>query len=171
VVPGASRQRRRETGPPTRRASPAGKGASGHLVPESGQSFIVMLLVILPVLLLVLGVTHDLGNAAAAVVIAQNAADLAAHEAAKLIDVAYFVEWEEVRLRPQAALVAQQVADDLTGGAFRVDAVFTHDTIVVVEGHVVVQTPFLRVFLGIPSIARAVQGVAEIAHGAEVAGE
>ncbi len=134
---------------------------------ERGQSFVVMLLIIMPLLLLVLGTAYDLGNAAAGVVIAQNAADLAAQEAGKLVDVDYFAGWEEVRLRPEALLVAQQVADDLTGGAFVVDAVYTRGRLAVVEGRVSVRTPFLRTFLGIRRITRPVQGVAEAAHGAE----
>lgn len=138
---------------------------------QAGQSFIVMLLLVLPLLLLVLGVAHDLGNLAAGVSVAQNAADLAAQEAAKLVDVGHFVGWEEVRLRPQAALVAQQVADGLTGGAFRVDAVYVAGTVVVVEGRVTVHTPFLDAFLGRGAVTRRVQGVAEAAHGAEGGGE
>jgi hypothetical protein len=138
---------------------------------ESGQSFVAMLLVLLPLLLVVLGAAHDLGNAAAGVAIAQNAADLAAHEAAKLVDVTHFVEWEEVRLRPQAHLVAQQVADGLTGGAFWVEGVYVRETVVVVEGRLRVATPFLRAFLGVGGITRPVQGVAETAYGAEAEGE
>jgi hypothetical protein len=138
---------------------------------ESGQSFITMLLVLLPLLLLILGVTHDLGNAAAGVTIAQNAADLAAHEAAKLVDVTYFTEWEEVRLRPQAHAVARQVASDLTGGAFWLDVVYVQERFVVVEGRVTVRTPCLDTFLGVPGITRPVQGVAETAHGTEAPGE
>jgi uncharacterized membrane protein len=138
---------------------------------ERGQSFVVMLLVVLPLLLLLLAVTHDLGNAAAGVTIAQNAADLAAQEAGKLVDVDHFTRWQELRLRPEAGLVAQQVADDLTGGAFRVDAVTVRGTFVTVEGRVRVRTPFLRVFLGVPAITRPVQATAEIAHGTERAGE
>lgn len=138
---------------------------------ELGQSFILMLLVILPLLLLVLGVAYDLGNVAAGVVIAQNAADLAAQEAGKLVDVDYFVRWQEVRLRPEAVLVAQQVVSDLTDGAFRVDAIYVEEGFILVEGQVSVQTPFLQAFLGIPRITRPVQGAAEIAHGAEAEGE
>ena len=138
---------------------------------ESGQSFITMLLVLLPLLLLILGVTHDLGNVAAGVTIAQNAADLGAHEAAKLVDVTYFTQWEEVRLRPQARAVAQQMADDLTGGAFWVDGVYVQGRFVVVEGRVTVRTPFLNIFLGVPGITRPVQAVAETAHGTEMLGE
>ena len=138
---------------------------------ESGQSILAMFLVALPVLLLVLAVTHDLGNAAAGSVIAQNAADVAAYEAGGMIDMPYFIQWQEVRLRPQAAMVAQQVADEMTGGAFRVDAVSVRGTFIVVEGRVSVRTPFLNAFLGVPQITRRVEGVAEAAHGIERGGE
>lgn len=138
---------------------------------ECGQSFIVMLLVILPLILLVLGVAHDLGNVAAGVTVAQNAADLAAQEAGKMVDVDYFAQHQQVRLRPEAALVAQQVANDLTGGAFSVDRIYLRGRVVVVEGQLSVRTPFLRVFLGIPLLTRPVQGVAEAAHGVQRVGE
>jgi hypothetical protein len=135
---------------------------------ESGQSFVVMLLLVLPVLILALGLAYDLGNVAAGVVIAQNAADLAATEAGKLIDADHFGRWEEVRLRPEALLVAQQVAGDLTGGAFVVDAVSIEErTAVVVEGRVAVRTPFFGVFLDRPTVFADVQGVARAMHGAE----
>ncbi len=138
---------------------------------EQGQSFVVMLLVILPVLLLILGLAYDLGNVAAGVTIAQNAADLAAQEAGKLVDADYFITWQEVRLRPEAALVAQQVADGMTGGAFAVDWVHVEGNLVVVEGRVGVRTPFLGAFLGIERVVRPVQGVSEAVHGAEMSGE
>lgn len=138
---------------------------------ESGQSFTVMLLLILPVLLLILGLAHDLGNVAAGVTIAQNAADLAAQEAGKLVDVDYFVEWQEMRLRPAAALVAQQVADDMTGGAFVIDNVTIQGNLVTVEGRVGVHTPFLGAFLGIEQVVRPVQAAAEAEYGVEMAGE
>jgi len=145
--------------------------AKGDPQNEGGQSFLLMLLLLLPLLLLVLGAVHDLGNVAAGVTVAQNAADLAAQEAGKLVDVSHFIRWEEVQLRPEAALVAQQVASDLTGGAFQISAIHVRDTIVVVEGCVRVRTPFLEAFLGIPGVTRSVQGVAEAAHGVERAGE
>ncbi len=139
--------------------------------PENGQSFIVMLLVVLPLLLLVLGVAYDLGNAAAGVTIAQNAADLAAQEAAKLVDVGYFVQYQEVRLRPEAATVAQQMAEEMTGGAFVVEGVYVEDEVVVVTGRVSVQTPFLHTFLGVPRLTRPVESYARLYHGAEREGE
>lgn len=138
---------------------------------ESGQSYTIMLLLLLPLLLLFLAAVHDLGNTAAGVVIAQNAADLGAQEAGKLIDVDHFMQWQEVRLRPEAILVAQQIADDLTGGAFHVDAVYVEGNVVHVEGRVGVRTPFLDAFVGIERIVRPVTGTAEAAHGAERAGE
>ena len=134
---------------------------------ERGQSFVVMLLVVLPVLLLVLGLAYDLGNLAAGVTVAQNAADLAAQEAGKLVDVEYYMVYQDVRLRPEAALVAQQVADEMTGGAFRVQGVHVREAVVVVEGEVAVRTPFLHAFLGWRSVGRPVIGVAQAAYGIE----
>jgi hypothetical protein len=130
-----------------------------------------MLLVILPVLLLVLGITYDLGNAAAMVTIAQNAADLAAQEAGKMIDLNSFAYSQQIGLRPEAALVAQQVADDLTGGAFVVDGVYLQGNIVQVEGRVSVRTPFLGAFLGIPRMTRRVTATAQAFYGIERPGQ
>jgi hypothetical protein len=137
---------------------------------ERGKSLIIMLLAVLPMLLLLLGATYDLGNAATGVVIAQNAADLAAQEAGKLVDMMHFMEWAEVRLHPMAPMVAQQVADELTGGAFKVYNVYiVQDRFVVVEGEVTVRTPFLATFVGMRSVTRPVRGVAEAAYGIEEA--
>jgi len=131
-----------------------------------------MFVLILPLLLLVLAVAHDLGNMAAGAAIAQDAADLAAQEAAKLVDVDHFIQYQEVRLRPEALMVAQMVADDLTGGAFQVDRVIVvQGNVVVVEGRVSVRTPFLSAFVGVPRVTRPVMGVAQAAHGAERQGE
>jgi hypothetical protein len=137
---------------------------------QRGQSFIVMLLVILPVLVLLFGITYDLGNLAAGVSIAQNAADLGAQEAGKLVDVNYYMTYQDVRLRPEAGIVAQQIADDMTDGAFQVDAVYVDGSVVIVEGRVSVLTPFLNVFLGQRSVTRPVIGVAEAAYGIEQEG-
>ena len=138
---------------------------------ESGQSFLAMFLIALPLLLLVLAVSHDLGNVAAGAVIAQNAADTAAYEAGSYIDLPHFVQWQEIRLQPQAGMVAQQTADRMTNGAFWVDAVYVEESFVVVEGRVSVRTPFLDAFLGIPRMTRRVQGIAQAAHGIERGGE
>ena len=130
------------------------------------------LVILLPLLLLVLGVAHDLGNAAAGTAVAQNAADLAAQEAAKVVDVGRLAHRQVVGLQPTALTVAQAVADDLTAGAFRVDRVYVaRQNLVVVEGRVSIRTPFLEAFLGIPRITRPVMGVAEAAHGTERGGE
>ena len=135
---------------------------------QRGQMFIVMLLVILPLLILILGVTYDLGNVAAMVVIAQDAADLAAHEAGKLVDVDHYVTWEEVKLRPLALTRASQMAAEMTDGAFWVTNVYVEgNRLIVVEGEVTVRTPFMDTFLGRPSVTRPVQGVAEAAYGIE----
>ena len=130
-----------------------------------GQSFTVMLLILLPVLLFVLGAAFDLGNVAVGVTVAQNGADLAAQEAAKLIDADYYMAYQEIRLRPEAALIAQYTADEVTGGAFDVTGVYVDDRVVLVEGQVEVRTPFLDIFLGRKSVTRRVVGVAEAAYG------
>jgi uncharacterized membrane protein len=130
-----------------------------------GQSFIVMLLVILPLLLFVLGAAYDLGNVAVGVTVAQNAADLAAQESAKLIDANYYMTYQEVRLRPEAAFVAQIVADEVSGGSFGVTGVYVDGRVVIVEGQVEVPTPFLNTFMGRKSVTRRVVGIAEAAYG------
>ncbi len=137
---------------------------------ERGQSFVVMLLIIMPLLMLVLGVLFDLGNLAADTTVAQNAADLAAQEAGKMVDVDYYRQWQAVRLRPEALLVAQQVADEMTGGALVITAVYVDGSLTVVEGEITVRTPFLRLFLGRASVTRFVQAVAESAYGIERGG-
>jgi len=152
--------------------SRCGSRCEGVLADEKGQSFIVLFVILLPLLLLVLGVAHDLGNAAAGTAVAQNAADLAAQEAAKVVDVGRLAHRQVVGLQPTALTVAQAVADDLTAGAFRVDRVYVaRQNLVVVEGRVSIRTPFLEAFLGIPRITRPVMGVAEAAHGTERGGE
>lgn len=132
---------------------------------QRGQSFVVMLLILLPVLILVLGAAFDLGNLAVGVTVAQNGADLAAQEAAKLIDANYYMTYQEVRLRPEATYVAQYTADEVTGGTFGVTGVYVNDRVVIVEGQVEVRTPFLGMFLGYKSVTRQVVGVAEAAYG------
>jgi uncharacterized membrane protein len=146
------------------------KGRVGLLEVERGQSFTAMLLVILPLLILLFGIVYDLGNVAAGVSIAQNAADLAAQEAGKMVDVNRYMTYQDIRLRPEAALVAQQVADEMTEGAFVVDAVYIDGATIVVEGRVSVRTPFLDTFLGRRTITRPVVGIAEAAYGIEQEG-
>lgn len=138
---------------------------------ERGQSFVTMLLIILPVLIVVFGIVVDLGHMATSAIIAGSAADMAAAEAGKLIDADHYQQWQEVRLRPEALLVAEQVAGEMTDGAFVVELVYIDEEITVVEGYVTIRTPFLGAFLGIETVDRPVQGIAETAHGAEAAGE
>jgi len=135
---------------------------------EEGQTFIVMLLILLPLLILVLGVTYDLGNVAPVVTVARHAAALSAQEAGKLVDVDHYVQWQELRLRPLALTVAQQMADEMTGGAFLVTGLYVEGRLVIVEGEVGVGTPFLGMFLGMPSVRRPVRGVAEAAYGSQL---
>jgi hypothetical protein len=149
---------------------PSCKRGWGWLLGERGQSFTAQLLVILPVLLLVLGITYDLGNVAAGVSIAQNAADLAAQEAGKMVDVGYYMTYQDIRLRPQAVYVVHSIADEMTGGAFVVDAVYLEESTVMVQGRVAVRTPFLETFIGRHNITRPVVGTADAAYGIDQEG-
>jgi hypothetical protein len=140
------------------------------LLGQRGQSFTAQLLVILPLLVLLFGLVYDLGNVAAGVSIAQNAADLAAQEAGKMVDVGHYMTYQEIRLRPEAAVVAQSIADELTQGAFVVDGLYVDGPHVLVEGRVAVRTPFLETFMGRRAITRPVIGLAEAAYGIEQQG-
>lgn len=138
---------------------------------EQGKTFILMLLVVTPTLLVVFGATFDLGQVATGVQIAQNAVDLAAVEAGKLVDVTGFGENQEVVLRPEAAEWAQWIADDMTGGKMQITSVYVVEDVIVVEGRVCIKTGFLSAFVGKRQACRWVQGVARAMHGVEAEDE
>jgi hypothetical protein len=134
---------------------------------ERGQSLVVMLLLLVPLLVLVIGLVHDLGNVAAAQTIAQDAADLAAQDAAKQIDVAHYATTQEVILSPDALFVAGWWVDYVTGGRMRVtDLYATMDGEIVLEGEVTVSTGFLSL-VGIPVVHRRVVAIARPRFGAQ----
>jgi hypothetical protein len=146
------------------------RGSGGLLGGERGQSFTAQLLVILPLLILLFGIVYDLGNVAAGVSIAQNAADLAAQEAGKMVDVNYYMTYQDIRLRPEAVYVVHSIAGEMTEGAFVVEAVYLDQATVMVRGRVAVRTPFLETFIGRRNITRPVVGTAEAAYGIEQEG-
>jgi len=135
---------------------------------ESGKTFLLMLLVVTPTLLIVFGATFDLGQVAAGVSIAQQAADLGATEAGKLVNVTTVGQRQEVVLLPEAADEAQWIADDVTGGGMRIDRVYIAEGgLVVVEGTVCIRTRFLEQFIGKQRACRRVMGMARAWRGIE----
>ena len=133
---------------------------------EQGKTFLLMLLVITPTLLVIFGATFDLGQVATGVQIAQQAADLGAWEAARMVDVTGFGDDQEIILRPGAADEAQYIADDMTGGKMLVTDVYVIEgDVIVVEGRVCIKTGFLSAFVGKRQACRLVQGVARAMHG------
>jgi hypothetical protein len=141
---------------------------------ERGQSIVVMLLLLVPLLVLVIGLVHDLGNVAAAQTIAQDAADLAVQDAAKQIDTAHYQATQEILLAPDALTVASWWVDYATGGQMQVLNLYVStdgiDAAIVLEGQVTVRTRFLDV-IGIPVIHRRVVAVARPRFGAQDEGD
>ncbi len=144
--------------------------ASNIFRDERGQSLIVMLLLLVPVLVLVIGLVYDLGNVAAAQTIAQDVADLAAQDAAKQIDAAHYLTTQEIILAPDALIVANWWADCMTDGQMEVLNLYTTDGEIVLEGQVEIDTRFLGV-VGIDTIYRKVVAVARPRFGAEDEGD
>ena len=155
----------KETGIETESKSP------GLLHDERGQSLIVMLLLLVPVLVLIVGLVYDLGNVAAAQTIAQDVADLAAQDAAKQIDAAHYLTTQEIILAPDALSVANWWADYMTDGRMQVLGLYTTvDGEIVLEGQVQVNTRFLGA-IGLPTIYRRVVAVARPRFGAQDEGD
>ena len=143
----------------------------GLLPDERGQSIVVMLLLLIPILVLVIGLVYDLGNVAAAQTIAQDAADLAVQDAAKQIDLAHFVDTQEVILAPDAVRVASWWVDYMTDGRMQLlDLYTTAEGQIVLTGQVVVKARFLGM-VGIPVIRRRVVAIARPRYGAQKEGD
>ncbi len=138
---------------------------------ERGQSIVVMLLLLIPLLILVIGLVYDLGNVAAAQTVAQDAADLAAQDAAKQIDVGHFLDTQEVILAPDAVWVASWWVDYVTDGRMQLlDLYTTEEGQIVLKGQVAVKTRFLSV-IGIPTVHRRVEAIARPRFGAQNEGD
>jgi uncharacterized membrane protein len=137
---------------------------------ERGQSLVVMLLLLVPVLVLIIGLVHDLGNVAAAQTIAQDAADLAVQDAAKQIDLDHYLATQEILLAPDALAIASWWVDQATGGQMQVLSLYATESDVVLEGQVTVRTRFLDT-IGIPVIHRRVVAVARPRFGAQGEGD
>jgi len=125
---------------------------------------------VLPALILgvvlILGLIYDASRVVTGVAAARNAADQAASEAAEFVDATTQAGRQELVLLPGAEEEARRVADGLTGGALHVEAVRIEGTLVIVEGSVCVQTPFLQASLRRPRcITRRVRGEAEAVTG------
>ena len=138
---------------------------------ERGQSIVVMLLLLIPILILVIGLVYDLGHVAAAQTVAQDAADLAAQDAAKQIDVQHFLETQEVVLAPDAVWVASWWVDYVTAGRMQLLNLYTTaEGQIVLKGQVAVDTRFLGV-VGIPTVRRQVLAIARPRFGAQNEGD
>jgi hypothetical protein len=130
-----------------------------------------MLLLLIPILVLIIGLVYDLGNVAAAQTVAQDAADLAVQDAAKQIDLAHFMDTQEIILAPDAASLASWWVDHMTDGRMQVlDLHTTAEGQMILTGQVAVKTRFLGM-VGIPSIRRRVVAIARPRYGAQKEGD
>jgi len=143
---------------------------------ESGQSLVVMVLLLLPVLLALIGLACDLGAIAVAQVRAQDAADMAVQDAVKALDVQAYLVRQEIVLSPEAVAVAQRRLTEATGDRVRLTQLAiiypqARQPALYLVGEVTVETPFLRWLIGRPTVVRQVQALGVPAYGLESAGD
>ena len=139
---------------------------------QRGQSYTTMFLLALPLLIVIIGMAYDLSNVAIAQTMAQNAADLAAQEAAKQIDVPHFLAHQQVILAPDALAVANATAAGMTDGRMIVRSLRLLDggRRIYLEGEVRVKMLILPL-IGISEVRREVRAVAEPAFGIQQEGD
>jgi len=142
---------------------------------ESGQSITVLVIIASLAMLLIIGLLHDGGAVAVAQVQAQAAADLAAQEAVKNLDLGAFYSGQRIELTAGALAIAQQrLAEYYTGPLTLtiLEVVYPnrHNVAVRLEARLLVPTPYLRM-IGIARIERSIQTVAVPAFGNEYEGQ
>lgn len=139
---------------------------------QRGQSYTTMFLLLLPLLVLVIGMAYDLSNVAIMQTMAQNAADLAVQEAAKQIDVPYFLAHQQIRLRPAALTAARLTAASMTDGRMLVTGLQLLDggRRVYLQGELRLE-PLILPLIGIREVRREVRAVAEPAFGIQEIGD
>ncbi len=146
---------------------------------ESGQSILTFMLIAMLVLVLTIGLLHDLGALAVAQVRAQDAADLAVQDAVRQgLDLNAFYAGQQISLTSGAVPLAQQRLRTYYGARegeiellnlylTRPDA--RHWTLTL-EARLEVPTRFLS-WVGIPHIERYLRATAVPAFGAEQEGQ
>ncbi len=142
---------------------------------ESGQSITVLVIIASLAMLLIIGLLHDGGAVAVAQVQAQAAADLAAQEAVKNLDLGAFYSGQRIELTAGALAIAQQRLAEYYQGPLTLttlEVVYPnrHNVAVRLEARLLVPTPYLRM-IGIPRIERRIQTVAVPAFGNEREGQ
>jgi len=139
---------------------------------QRGQSYTTMFLLALPLLIVIIGMVYDLSNVAIAQTMAQNAADLAAQEAAKQINVGHFLAHQQIVLAPEALAIANATVAAMTDGQMTVRNLQLLDggRRIYLEGEVRVHTLILPL-IGISEVRREVRAVAEPAFGIQQEGD
>lgn len=144
------------------------KAEAGYTVVVQGVYYTVLLFIMF-------GLIYDIGNAGYVATIANNAARLAAQDAAKNIDYDAFLIDQEIRLSADAVTRAQDLVNGIAGGAVHVDSVTishlaTRD-VIMVHARAIARMPVLGSLFGVTSVAIPVDAYAEPAYGISEEGQ
>jgi hypothetical protein len=144
------------------------KAESGYTVLVQGIYYSVLLFVFL-------GLIYDIGNAGYVATIANNAARLAAQDAAKNIDMDAFLNEQEIRLSPDALERAQTLVNGMAGGGVHINSVSISQLaardVIVVNASAVARMPILGSLFGLGSVNVPVAAYAEPAYGISQEGQ
>ena len=142
---------------------------------ESGFTVAVQAVYYTVILFVFFALIFDFGNAGYVATVANNAARLAAQDAAKNIDQNAFLNSQEIRLAPNALARAQDLVNNATGGIVHVTSVsISHlvlRDVIEVKASAVAQMPVLGSLFGIGSVTFPVQAYGEPAYGIDEEGQ
>lgn len=141
---------------------------------ERGQSLLTQAMFLIPVLILVIGLTYDLGAVAVAQVRLQDCVDLAAQDAVKNIDYGWFFTYQDISLTPAALDVARDRLAQYSGGQAQLTGLSVEYTaqymMLRLRAETRVPMRFLRL-AGITAVTRRAEALALPAFGIEGAGQ
>lgn len=141
---------------------------------ERGQSLLTQAMFLIPVLILVIGLTYDLGAVAVAQVRLQDSVDLAVQDAVKHLDYGWFFTYQDVILAPAALTTVQERLAQYSGGRAQVTGLSVEYTaqymLLRLRAETRVPMRFLRL-AGITEVTRRAEAVALPAFGIEGAGQ
>jgi hypothetical protein len=142
---------------------------------EAGYTVTIQAVYYTVLLFVFFALIYDIGNAGFVATIANNAARLAAQDAAKNIDPQAFIDNQEIRLSADALTRAQDMVDGITNGKLTLSSVAirrqsTRD-VIEVRGDAVADMPVLGSLFGLQSVTIPVEAYAEPAYGISEEGQ
>lgn len=142
---------------------------------ESGFTITIQAIYYVFLLFFFFALVYDFGNVGYVQSIASNAVRVAAQDAAKEIDVQFFLDTQEVRLSNDALSRAQAVVNGMTGGKVIVNSVSVNRLqfrdVIVVQATATAQMPVIGSVFGINAVTMPVEAFAEPAFGISFEGQ